>query len=191
MNIKNEYMNQAIKIAKNIDKLNIITEHTQFSIAATSVLIMAELNSITNLTKKSLKNIFGVSNVTISKAYKKLERIRHILIDDNKINKLVQKLNKINESVEISDLIKERMEKFGLNENKEIKQEIKKDSDSDYFDYSSCDEEINVPKIRLDKIYKKQKNISKTKIICIPKKKEKNICIPKKKEKNICINSKI
>jgi len=30
MNIKQEYMNQAIKIAHNIDKLNIITEHTQF-----------------------------------------------------------------------------------------------------------------------------------------------------------------
>ena len=29
MNIKDEYMNQAIKIAKNIDKLNIIREQQQ------------------------------------------------------------------------------------------------------------------------------------------------------------------
>lgn len=128
MNIKDDYINQAIKIAKNIDKLNIITEHTQFSIAATSVLIMAELNLITDLTKKSLKEMFGVSNVTISKAYKKLEKIKHILVDDNKVNKLVNKLNKLNEETQITEEIKNRMDKFNI-KNKEIdkKENIKED----------------------------------------------------------------
>lgn len=116
MNIKEEYMNQAIKIAKNIDRLNIITEHTQFSIAATSVLIMAEMNGISSMTKKALKNLFGVSNVTIGKTYKKLEKIKHILIDDDKVNKIVKKIEKINEEVQISDEIKKRMEKFGIND---------------------------------------------------------------------------
>ncbi len=134
MNIKDEYTNQAIRIARNIDKLNIITEHTQFSIAATSVLIMAELNSITSMTKKSLKNMFGVSNVTISKAYKKLEKIKHVLIDDNKIAKLVDKLNKLNEETQLSEDIQKRMDKFNISYNKkgdnpepkcEVKQEIK------------------------------------------------------------------
>ena len=116
MNIKEEYMNQAIRIAKNIDRLNIITEHTQFSIAATSVLIMAELNGITGMTKKALKNLFGVSNVTISKTYKKLEHIKHILTDDEKVNKIMEKINVLHKEQEISDEIKQRMEKFGINE---------------------------------------------------------------------------
>ncbi len=123
MNIKDEYTNQAIKIARNIDKLNIITEHTQFSIAATSVLIMAELNSITSMTKKSLKTMFGVSNVTISKAYKKLEKIKHLLIDDDKIGKLVDKLNKLNEETQLSDDIIKRMNKFGINNDNQEKQD--------------------------------------------------------------------
>jgi DNA-binding transcriptional regulator YhcF (GntR family) len=135
MNIKTEYMNQAIKIAQNIDKLNIITEHTQFSIAATSVLIMAELNSITNMTKKSLKTMFGVSNVTISKAYKKLEQLKHILIDDEKVNKLVEKLNKLNEQTQLSDDIKKRMDKFNINYDKnpsgELNTDIKNIKDTD------------------------------------------------------------
>ena len=114
LNVKTEYMDQAIQIAKNIDKLNIITEHTQFSIAATSVLIMAELNAITNVTKKSLKEMFGVSNVTISKTYKKLEKIKHILIDDIKVNKLVEKIKKLNEEQELTNDIKLRMEKFNI-----------------------------------------------------------------------------
>jgi hypothetical protein len=114
MNIKEYYMEQAIKIAKNIDRLNIITEHTQFSIAATSVLIMAELNSITNMTKKSLRSMFGVSNVTISKTYKKLEKIKHILIDDLKVDKLIKKINKLNDEQELSEDIKKRMKLFGI-----------------------------------------------------------------------------
>ena len=117
MNIKEDYMNQAIKIARNIDKLNIVTEHTQFSIAATSVLLMAELNSITAVIKKSLKNMFGVSNVTIGKTFKKLEKIKHILIDDIKVDLLLKKINKLNNEQEISEDIKKRMEKFGINPN--------------------------------------------------------------------------
>lgn len=190
MNIKNEYMEQAIKIAKNIDKLNIITEHTHFSIAATSVLIMAELNSITNLTKKSLKNIFGVSNVTISKAYRKLERIKHILVDEQKVEKLVEKLTEINNKAEISDTIKSRMEKFGINKDNmnEIKvnnmSEIKMDkldkdiSEDEYYSFDEDDmiDEIDVPKRRLVKNEKEivksntKKQDIKTKIICKPRK---------------------
>ena len=191
MNIKDEYMNQAIKIAKNIDKLNIITEHTQFSIAATSVLIMAELNSITNLTKKSLKNIFGVSNVTISKAYRKLERIKHILIDDQKVNILVEKLNEINKNVIITDIIKDRMEKFGINNNEKStinnneKQIIESEDEYYSFDEDDIIDNIEVPRKRLDNIDKKYKERIEikseiknkkqikveTKIICKPRKK--------------------
>jgi transcription initiation factor TFIIIB Brf1 subunit/transcription initiation factor TFIIB len=190
MNIKNEYMDQAIKIAKNIDKLNIITEHTQFSIAATSVLIMAELNSITNLTKKSLKNIFGVSNVTISKAYRKLERIKHILVDDQKVEKLVEKLAEINNNVVISDVIKNRMEKFGINSTNSTnkintKAEQNNISEDEYYSFDEDDmiDYIEVPKKRL--VYNKNnkndkndktdsvkiKNHIKTQIICKPRKK--------------------
>ena len=170
MNIKDEYTNQAIKIAHNIDKLNIITEHTQFSIAATSVLIMAELNSITSMTKKSLKNMFGVSNVTISKAYKKLEKIKHILIDDEKINKLVDKLNKLNDETRLSEDIKLRMEKFGIvnTEKEEIKLNKKSDKhvevkqqDDEYYQ-EDCEEDKHKIKI-ISKPVKKIKDKTKDK----------------------------
>jgi transcription initiation factor TFIIB len=120
-NVKTEYMDQAIQIARNIDKLNVITEHTQFSIAATSVLIMAELNSINNVTKKSLKQMFGISNVTISKAYKKLEKLKHILINDKKVDKLVEKIKKLNNMQQLTSDIKDRMDKFGIDINKNEK----------------------------------------------------------------------
>ena len=43
------------------------------------MLIMAENNNITSLTKKKLRIMFGVSEVTISKTYKKIEKIKNIL----------------------------------------------------------------------------------------------------------------
>lgn len=170
MNIKEEYTNQAIKIAKNIDKLNIITEHTQFSIAATSVLIMAELNNIGSMTKKSLKKLFGVSNVTISKTYKKLEKIKHILIDDEKVNKIIEKMNKLNCEKDITDEIKKRMDKFGINENsttiqtKEIDIETKKIEDIPD-EIVEVEEEIkphNQHKPQIKNLVKKPKIIIKT-----------------------------
>jgi hypothetical protein len=154
MNIKDDYMNQAIKIAKNIDKLNIITEHTHFSIAATSILLMAEINSITTMSKKTLKNMFGVSNVTISKTYKKLKKIKHILIDDDKVERLKQKIASLNDAEELSEDIKNRMAKFGIIQNT-IKNNL-----SDKTDISS-DEEINNNKIivKNNKIEDKLKKI--------------------------------
>lgn len=123
-NIKDEYINESIRISKNINKLNIATEHNQFSIAATSVLIMAENNNITNMTKKKLRNMFGVSEVTISKTYKKIEKIKHLLANDNEITKLLVKIkNKQEENnnnqEEINPLLLERMKKFGININNE------------------------------------------------------------------------
>lgn len=163
LNVKTEYMNQAIQIAKNIDKLNLITEHTQFSIAATSVLIMAELNSITNVTKKSLKDMFGVSNVTISKTYKKLDKIKHILLDDDKINKLVEKIKKLNATQEISSEIKKRMEQFNVDlskgekvSNKQIddkyQQKLDNESESD-LESNSSNETVYKIKINNNKIF--------------------------------------
>jgi transcription initiation factor TFIIB len=158
MNIKEDYMNQAIKITKNIDKLNVITEHTQFSIAATSILIMAELNSIKNLSKKTLREMFGVSNVTISKTYKKLEKIKHILIDDDKVEKLYQKILKLNEAQELSEDIKKRMEKFGvLQNNNDKKQEIQ-EINSDYSDDLDESDDISSDDETKQQIIIKNKN---------------------------------
>ena len=164
MNIKDDYTNQAIQIAKNIDKLNIITEHTHFSIAATSILLMAEINSITTMSKKTLKNMFRISNVTISKTYKKLKKIKHILIDDEKVERLKQKIASLNDAQELSEDIKNRMAKFGviqntndnklsentLSENTLSENTLSENDSSDETDISSDisgDEEINNTKI--------------------------------------------
>ena len=176
MNIKEDYMNQAIKIAKNIDKLNVITEHTQFSIAATSILIMAEINSITNMSKKTLKEMFGVSNVTISKTYKKLEKIKHILIDDEKVEKIYKKIVKLNEAHELSEDIKKRMEKFGISHDKHIN----KCETTDQYNNIISDEK-NIQKSEDNNILKQELFVINNKIINKNKKEETHIKIINKR----------
>jgi len=115
LNVKEDYMNEAIQISNNINKLNLASEHNQFSIAACSMLIMAENNNITSMTKKKLRIMFGVSEVTIAKTYKKVEKIKHILKDETKIAEIICKMKKKEEVVEAVDpLILERMKKFNI-----------------------------------------------------------------------------
>jgi len=65
--------------------------------------------------------MFGVSEVTISKTYKKIEKIKHLLSNDNEINKLLIKIKKNQDSEkndnEIDPLLLERMKKFGISVN--------------------------------------------------------------------------
>jgi transcription initiation factor TFIIIB Brf1 subunit/transcription initiation factor TFIIB len=59
-------------IAKKIEKLNLITDNIPHAIAAGIVYFVGS-NCKLELTKQDVKNISGVSEVTINKCFKKLE----------------------------------------------------------------------------------------------------------------------
>jgi hypothetical protein len=66
--------------------------------------------------------MFGVSEVTISKTYKKIEKIKHILNDDKKVLEIFNKMNKQKAKDEpIDPLLLERMKQFNIQVNGEIK----------------------------------------------------------------------
>jgi transcription initiation factor TFIIIB Brf1 subunit/transcription initiation factor TFIIB len=114
-NVKPEYMDEAIRISNNINKLNLASEHNQFSIAACSMLIMAENNNIVSMSKKKLRMMFGVSEVTISKTYKKIEKVKHILNDDKKVSDIYNKINRVKvEDNIINPQLLDRMKQFNI-----------------------------------------------------------------------------
>jgi hypothetical protein len=75
---------------------------------------MADINDLRTINKKKLASIFGVSEVTISKTYIKIEKFRKALINDKLTDKMVKLLadNKIN--FKIPDFILERQKKFNI-----------------------------------------------------------------------------
>lgn len=89
LKIKGDYALKAIQIAKNIQRLNLASVHTPISVATGSILLMAEMYNLP-IQKKTIANKFEVSEVTVIKAYKKLERYKKILVDDKKTEKLLQ-----------------------------------------------------------------------------------------------------
>jgi transcription initiation factor TFIIIB Brf1 subunit/transcription initiation factor TFIIB len=112
LKIKEPYLQQTLKIAKNIKKLNIASVHTPLSSATSSILLMAELNGMTHITKKKLALQFKVSEVTLTKTYKKLEQYKKALINDDLTDKLVQLIKEEETNEIIPDFIKNKCEEF-------------------------------------------------------------------------------
>lgn len=148
LNVREELMNEAIKISRNINKLNLASEHNQFSIAATSMLVMGEMNNIPSMTKKKLREMFGVSEVTISKTYKKIEKVKHILNNDKEVERILASMKKDSEKdEEIDPIILERMKKFGVKVESKIESKIEKRSSKEPI-------KIQIKKIDKDEIEK-------------------------------------
>jgi transcription initiation factor TFIIB len=79
LNINTELTKLCHFIAIKIEKLNLMPENTPHSIAAGVVYFIAQLCKL-NVSKKDVKNISEISEVTINKCFKKLEKKTEELI---------------------------------------------------------------------------------------------------------------
>lgn len=155
LKIKKQYIDQAVQISKNIRKLNIASVHTPFSTATSSILLMAELNDLRSISKKKLSNKFKVSEVTITKTYRKIEQYKRALIDDKMTDKLVKMIDQNKQNDKIPNTVLERFKKFDMEpvekngkvdkiieHNKDIENAVdnSNSSDSNYEEYSEYDD---------------------------------------------------
>ena len=126
LKIKTLYADEAVKISKNLEKLNIASDHTPYSLAAASILLMAELNKLKTISRKKLASQFSISEVTISKTFKEILPYKNILINDDITDKIVIKINNDMKKEEVPLEVLERMKKLGIttNNNIIIKQEV-------------------------------------------------------------------
>lgn len=96
LKFKKNHIDTAIKIAENINKLDIASDHQPTSVAAGSILLMSQIYDL-NIPKKNISDVFGISEVTITKTFKKIHPYKKILISDELTNILLKKINqKIN-----------------------------------------------------------------------------------------------
>ena len=78
------------KIAKNLKRLNLATDHQPASIAAGSIMLMSYILKI-NLNKKVISSTFKISEVTIMKTFNKIQGYARVLISDKDTEKLIQR----------------------------------------------------------------------------------------------------
>ena len=129
LSIKSKYTVQAISIAENIDRLNIASTHTSCSLAAASILLMANINKISSITIKVLADAFGLSEATVIKTHKNISHYKNILTNEKKVREIMDKMSNDKSVHTISKELYERMKKFGVNTDKyEVEDTISTDS---------------------------------------------------------------
>lgn len=113
LKIKFEYGVQAIQISNNVQKLQIAAVHTPLSLATGSIYLMIHLNKL-NIQKKTIADKFNVSQVTIAKAFKKLEPFINILTNDKICDKLSVEIKKYQDDIEILEVLKSKFLRFNI-----------------------------------------------------------------------------
>ena len=89
LNIMNELSILAKFIAKKIENNSVICDNTPQSSAAGIIYFISQIASL-GISKIDIKNICGVSEVTINKCYKKLDNIREQLVPKCILEKFIQ-----------------------------------------------------------------------------------------------------
>jgi len=79
LNINNELTKVCQFISMKIEKQNIMPENTPHSIAAGVVYFISQICKL-NVSKRDVKNVSEISEVTINKCFKKLEKIKDDLV---------------------------------------------------------------------------------------------------------------
>lgn len=87
-----EYLDECILICNNINKLNITTQHTPLSVIAATILFVIDIHKL-SISIKDVASIVSTSNITIEKTFNSIIRFKNILTDQEKVNKILTKLN--------------------------------------------------------------------------------------------------
>ena len=121
LHIKNKYTDIAKTIAINIDKLNIASNHTTFSLAAASIFMVANMYNLTSITKKSVSHAFcGLSDVTVGKTYNHIKNLGEILINNALVDVIRKEVMEQKNKRIISQEIYNQMVKFNTDTSKYI-----------------------------------------------------------------------
>lgn len=121
LHIKNKYSEMAKIMASNIDKLNVASNHTTYSLAAACILLVAEMNNLRAITKRRLSESFcGLSDVTIGKTYNKIKDLRYILTNNETVNEIHFEIVKQRNRRVVSQEVYDKMKQFNVDTSKYI-----------------------------------------------------------------------
>lgn len=113
LRVKKNFISQAILISNNAQKLQIASVHTPISLATGSIYMMINLNDL-DIQKKIIADKFNVSQVTIAKAYKKLEPFTNLLTNNDLCDRLSIEIKKYQENIELTDELKIKFIRFNI-----------------------------------------------------------------------------
>lgn len=126
LHLDKEHTAETLRIIKNIEKLDLISCHTPQTVAIAGIILIIELNNI-DIDRKVLETKFEVSGVTLEKAYKKIEKYKDIITNDELTNKIQVMLNKEKQNIQIPEKLKKNYDKVSTNNPKVYEYDPKDD----------------------------------------------------------------
>ena len=87
LDIAEQYIKIAIDISNNINKLDLASTHEPPSVAAGCLLLVVNIYNLT-INKKQISDVFGISDVTISKTYRRIWPY-HKIITNSEITTMI------------------------------------------------------------------------------------------------------
>ena len=144
LDMDRKYIDIAKDVCNNIHKLDIASTHEPPSVAAGCILLVVNTYNLT-LTKKEISEIFDISDVTISKTYRKIYPYYKIIMNNKVTELILQKKNALvnpekNEISESTLVLKDL-----------IDDNTEQDNDSYQSDFSSDSEETETEKEESEK----------------------------------------
>ena len=107
LNIDKQYINISKDVSNNIHKLDLASTHEPPSVAAGCILLVTQYYNIP-LSKKQISDIFGISDVTISKTFRKIWPYHKIVLSNKITDLILEKKNAVstpNTDINKSNLI--------------------------------------------------------------------------------------
>jgi transcription initiation factor TFIIB len=158
LDMDRKYIDTAKDVCNNIHKLDIASTHEPPSVAAGCILLVVNTYNLT-LSKKEISEIFDISDVTISKTYRKIYPYYKIIMNNKVTELILQKKNALvnpdkNEISESNLVLKDL-----------IDDNTEQDNES-YSDFSS-DSETETEKEESEKPVVKNKGRPKKKVIIV------------------------
>ena len=94
LGLSKQAIEKAVEIIKNVNLLQLASSHEPPSVAAASILLASDLLNI-NVGKKDLHTQFQISEVTISKTYKKIYPFIKVVSDTEITKQMLQELKRV------------------------------------------------------------------------------------------------
>lgn len=168
LNIDEKYILISKEVSNNINRLDLASTHEPPSIAAGCILLVANFYNI-QISKKHISDIFGISDVTISKTFRKIWPYHQIVLSNRVTDLILEKKNAVkkpdndltsnnlvmNQDSDTDDSPKNKSSKtkYLINEDSGESTSASEDSDDD----SDEEDEIIITKTKSkEKVYKKE-----------------------------------
>lgn len=113
LHLTKEYTTEILRIIKNIEKLDLVSCHTPQTVAIAGIILVIEINNI-DIDRKVLETKFEVSGVTLEKAYKKIEKYKDIITNDELTDKIQIMLNKEKQNIKVPEKLKTIYDKVAI-----------------------------------------------------------------------------